>query len=343
SPEQLQGKPVDQRTDIYSLGITCYEMLTGQPPFNGNTAFEIGLKHVREEPAPLETLRPGLPPAVCAIVHKMLAKDPGERYASARELLKDLAKAREALGDATVAIQAVPSADDTTEEEALPASPSLWQRLAARPWILALAGAGALMLVVLVIVLAASGPDGSGPDDAAKEREAEKIKLAEAAKQREEALKKKEHEEALQKLAEPHLTEKLPNPSGVDPCIDLGVFYLEEKKVGEAETLFKRMTADRRSPSAYYLVGRLGLAVVDAAKDHHSAAQDKFKELFNPKTKDNRVSILNGYLQKHPGFAQLVNEAESYVGYTAAGTPAPKTPRPPPGSFPFGKGKIRRP
>src|SRR5207249_11584534 len=76
SPEQVEGKPVDYRSDIYSFGVTCYHMLAGQPPFQGGNAFEVALKHVREEPAPLETFRPDVPATLCAVVHKMMAKDP---------------------------------------------------------------------------------------------------------------------------------------------------------------------------------------------------------------------------------------------------------------------------
>ncbi len=66
SPEQVQGKPVDHRSDLYSFGVTCYHMLTGQTPFEGSHGYEIALKHAREEPLPLEAFRPDLPPALCA-------------------------------------------------------------------------------------------------------------------------------------------------------------------------------------------------------------------------------------------------------------------------------------
>src|SRR5262249_23917277 len=56
SPEQVEGKQVDPRTDIYSFGVTCYHMLCGQPPFRGQTAFEVALQHVRKEPDPLDAL-----------------------------------------------------------------------------------------------------------------------------------------------------------------------------------------------------------------------------------------------------------------------------------------------
>ncbi len=79
SPEQVEGRQLDPRSDIYSLGITCYQMLAGQPPFRGDTALSVAIQHVRSQPERLENMRPDLPPALCRIIHKMLAKDPAER------------------------------------------------------------------------------------------------------------------------------------------------------------------------------------------------------------------------------------------------------------------------
>ncbi|HEX5446801.1 MAG TPA: protein kinase, partial [Pirellulales bacterium] len=90
SPEQIEGRPLDPRSDIYSLGVTCYQMLAGAAPFQGETALSVAMQHVRSQPARLEQLRPDLPPALCRIVHRMLAKDPAERYAQARDILTDL-------------------------------------------------------------------------------------------------------------------------------------------------------------------------------------------------------------------------------------------------------------
>lgn len=92
SPEQVNGNKVDQRSDIYSFGVTCYHMLTGQPPFRGPTAMSIAVKHLKEEPAPLQERRPDLPAALCQMVHRMMAKDPAQRYASAQALSNDLKK-----------------------------------------------------------------------------------------------------------------------------------------------------------------------------------------------------------------------------------------------------------
>ena len=64
SPEQVEGKPVDPRTDIYSFGVTCYHMLAGQPPFRGSSAFEVAIQHVQKQPKPLAEIRPDLPAGV---------------------------------------------------------------------------------------------------------------------------------------------------------------------------------------------------------------------------------------------------------------------------------------
>lgn len=90
SPEQVEGKALDHRSDLYSLGVTCYHILAGSPPFVGDTALGVAVQHLKKPPEPLENLRPDLPPALCRIVHKMLAKAPDKRYQSARELLRDL-------------------------------------------------------------------------------------------------------------------------------------------------------------------------------------------------------------------------------------------------------------
>ncbi|HUT95763.1 MAG TPA: serine/threonine-protein kinase [Thermoguttaceae bacterium] len=90
SPEQVEGKPLDPRSDIYSFGVTCYHMLAGSPPFGGETALAVAVQHLKKSPDSLENLRPDLPPGLCRIVHRMLAKAPGDRYQSPRELLREL-------------------------------------------------------------------------------------------------------------------------------------------------------------------------------------------------------------------------------------------------------------
>jgi serine/threonine-protein kinase len=92
SPEQARGAPVDPRSDLYSLGIVLYEMLTGKVPFTGDTPVEIAMKHLSQVPEPPSALRSDVPHDLDAGVMRALAKDPEQRYASAEEMDADLAR-----------------------------------------------------------------------------------------------------------------------------------------------------------------------------------------------------------------------------------------------------------
>jgi beta-lactam-binding protein with PASTA domain/predicted Ser/Thr protein kinase len=97
SPEQARGAPVDQTSDLYSVGVVLYEMLTGQVPFTGDTPLEIAMKHLSEVPKPPSELRPEVPHDLDSVVLRALAKEPGERYQSAEEMDADLARVAEGM------------------------------------------------------------------------------------------------------------------------------------------------------------------------------------------------------------------------------------------------------
>lgn len=92
SPEQVEGKEADQRSDIYSLGIILYEMVTGRVPFEGDTPFSVAYKHKHEAPVEPRKLNPQLPDAFNRVILRCMEKDREKRFQTAQELLADLEK-----------------------------------------------------------------------------------------------------------------------------------------------------------------------------------------------------------------------------------------------------------
>ncbi len=90
SPEQVEGKSLDHRSDLYACGATAFYMLTGRPPFQGDTPLSVAIQHLQNMPPDLAELRPDVPSSLRDIVQKLLAKKPQDRYATATELLRDL-------------------------------------------------------------------------------------------------------------------------------------------------------------------------------------------------------------------------------------------------------------
>jgi ligand-binding sensor domain-containing protein/tRNA A-37 threonylcarbamoyl transferase component Bud32 len=111
APEQLQGQPVDPRTDIYALGVVLYQSLTGEPPFVAETPLAVMLMHIHNPLRPPRQRNPAIPEAVERIILRAMAKDPADRFQTAGEMAEELRQALNSLSRPTSVI-ALPPSDD---------------------------------------------------------------------------------------------------------------------------------------------------------------------------------------------------------------------------------------
>jgi regulator of RNase E activity RraB len=151
SPEQAQGQMVDGRSDIYSLGVVLYELLTGRPPYEAETPFAIVLKHINEPLPPPRGINPNIPEALERVVLKAMAKDPDQRFETAGQMAEVL---QDALKEAESTL-VVPGPAATTTDTLREVSPDLTpQKSKQRSIGPLLIGGG---LVVLLLCLLAGG------------------------------------------------------------------------------------------------------------------------------------------------------------------------------------------
>ena len=132
SPEQARGEAVDARSDVYATGCVLYELLTGAPPFTGDSPVAVAYQHVREDPKPPSTVHPGVPRELDAIVLKALNKNPLNRYQTAAEMRSDLVRALSGQ-----AVHATPIMNDADRTELMRTPPMRVAPMAAQPPLLA--------------------------------------------------------------------------------------------------------------------------------------------------------------------------------------------------------------
>jgi serine/threonine-protein kinase len=284
SPEQVRGQPVDPRSDIYSFGVTSYHMLAGEPPFRGSTAFDVALQHVQGEARPLGSIRPDLPPELCAVVHKMMARRPEDRYQSAREILNDLARLKDGVGltagmptvGASVFVPAVGNSGTQ--------APAVGQTSLMTQAVPATAGLGRYVLVG-VLALAAAGGGAAlhwaqtpaapvvNPDDALADVDPAPGVL------RDKELKRNLHLKLQPEVA-------------ADDLLELAVLYLKDRRFDEALKLFDpdwvtklepfQVTGKGPTPrdrEQIHIVCGLGKAIVLAYQDRAAESVEEFRKL----------------------------------------------------------------
>ena len=299
SPEQVEGKAVDQRTDIYSFGVTCYHLFAGQPPFRGQSPFEVALQHVNKEPAPLAEIRPDLPADLCLMIHKMMAKLPEARYQTGREVGRDAQRLRDAFAasggilSGNVLSGLTPSGTmmSLSGVESFEQSATTQSRRSARsrPWLFAGLLASALAVGAGVGWVTTSPPTASVavaaaiPENKAQEPPA-LVKELFSVREREKELKRKIDE---------HLKDPLDRGLNLDWAMDYGVLLLRDRRLDEAEAFFKDLDKPERKAPQYKTLGHFGLAMTAAFRDRPAESNKLFAEsLDNIEALEKKLEVL---------------------------------------------------
>lgn len=282
SPEQINGHPLDQRSDLYSFGVTCYHMLAGRAPFRGETAMAVAVQHLKESAPPLRERRPDLPKAVCGIVDKMMNKDPKDRFQDAASLLAAIEKAKAAVAEGqdemSLSALGIPSL--------APVAPA--PGAVRRQWLAFLFTCLSVGLVSAVIghftkptdPLTVPARSGSAPAGS-KERQFA-IAIADP-----------ENKSAWRAVIEHFGDEPL---EGGWARIHLGLIYLSERRFGDAARLFSDVVKYNSEP-LLKLQGHIGLAALALEQDDVDAAQEII-ERFEDQREDLRGTVMDGWYRR---------------------------------------------
>lgn len=322
SPEQVQGNPIDHRSDFYSFGVTCYHLLAGEPPFRGTTAYDVAIKHVQEQPRALADLRPDLPVELCGMVHRMMAKRPDDRYQTAREILRELSRLRDgsSLGVGTETGPALSlgmsgaGANGTLLPTPVPAlvaavaGPTRWDRWGFAVVACAAAAAAGVMVYGKVNPPAAAAPPAPPPAAVGLHdvRPAEKLVTT---RERELLALVGSRESKPEDILAGH--------------IELGLMYVKDRRLTDAAAQFRKLEAEQfpvgtPTRATTSMAGRLGQAVVLAYHDNPAAAQASLNAVAGvleaPFAKgitklDKGSQVVAAFLAKQPDFAQVLGEA----------------------------------
>ncbi len=273
SPEQVNGEKIDQRSDIYSFGVTCYHMLVGKPPFRGGTALSVAVQHVSEEPEPLSKRRPDLPPVLCEIVHKMMHKKADDRYQTAQSVLTDLRRVAKALKQQPeTAAQLSLSQFETDTAPPKERRQRFVRSCTKRP----------LLLFVVLFVLLGSASAGVGwllrprnPFDKPAVSYFDVQKQATAKDQFLMAMRAINDEDAWRAVIEFFPIKKFP-----DAVFEyrraqerLAMLYLSTRQYEKAEDLFKKLASLGSEHAELRVKGVAGLAVIASLKDDYQESQ----------------------------------------------------------------------
>jgi serine/threonine-protein kinase len=300
SPEQVQGKAVDHRSDLYSFGVTAYHALAGEPPFRGQNAFDVAVQHVQKEPEPLEHLRPDLPADLGAVVRKLMAKNPDDRYQSAKDVMRELARIQKGLslqaaGEVLPSLS-MPIAVAGRTSVSVPVVPQRRPR-----WVFAVP-LGMLAMALGWFASGAIDPNPGTPPPATVAGLPDARPPAPVVSGMELELKEK-------------FRNRTNGPQHLRTGLQLALLYLRERRYDEAEAVFQEIESAKLPglpadlPTLPAMVSKMGKGIVLAWKDKPQDSVKLFEEAVAKLPLALYRKRVEPFLFENIDFSQAVSEA----------------------------------
>lgn len=290
SPEQVNGANVDLRSDLYSLGVTFYHVLAGQPPFRAETALALAYKHLNEDAVPLQELRPDLPSSLLAVVARLMAKAPKDRFSDAKAVLTEL-KRIETSGEINGASAGV---DGTAARSGwkLPVS-----RRAVTSYVIA------CLLVFVVAAGMGRGQRRSNPLDSEPAAPRVPVRLTAAAQvavARTLASGPTRDNRATEEEAWRLVIEQFPNEAAavLEAHLELGLLQMSQRRYAQSRDHFSLLA--RQNNNAWRARGNAGLAVLESLTGEYADSHVRITT-----ERDNLIRDLD-----ETRLQRLVNEAD---------------------------------
>lgn len=272
SPEQVNGRNVDHRSDLYSMGVTCYHMLCGSTPFRGETALSVAIQHVNADPPPLREQRPDLPLIVCKLVHRLMAKVPDDRYQNAEQVVDDIERIQKAVAENPAVLAKMKLSDID-----LPPGASRWLA----PFVgWSIKKHIALFVITALCVGGVAAAVGMrnrplDPFNTPAAAPKEKVPHFDTANEHLNYAMTRDSEEAWKTIIE-----RFPGPADATTrrvaMDELALLYVRTRRYEEAAELYREMTLLDKKEEKWRAAGHAGLYVIASLNGHHEDASRIF-------------------------------------------------------------------